>query len=513
MERGTLRLLVVTDRAQPDVVQQAIRAADAGWALAAVPTLPAALQWLAQHTADAVLLDAAALGSQSTAAIAQLRTHAPEVALLLIGAHDDDAAALAALRAGAQEYLTSQQLDSGGLRRTLLHAVERARTAAANRRLDADGDSLFHAFMNNSPAIAFMKDEGGRYVYVNELFEHLFQLSAAEVYARTDFDLWPLAIAQQLAANDRMALSTNRALGALETIPGPEGVLRHWLVFKFPIAGTTGQRLLAGMAIDITDRRQVEEELRTLNRELERRVQERTAELARSNAELEQFASVVSHDLQEPLRMVTSYTALLAKRYHGQLDADADEFIGYVVDGVARMRQLITDLLAYSRVNARGQQMTATGCESVLTRALENLAVAVAESNAQVSHDPLPTLDADATQLVQLFQNLIGNAIKFRSEQPPVIHISATLQDHHWLFAVRDNGIGISPQYGERIFEIFQRLHTRERYPGTGIGLAICKKIVERHGGRIWVESQLGSGSTFYFTLLERQALAARDAA
>ncbi len=241
---------------------------------------------------------------------------------------------------------------------------------------------------------------------------------------------------------------------------------------------------------DITERKGAEEKLKLT-----------LADLERSNKELEQFAYVASHDLQEPLRMVSSYTQLLARRYQGKLGADADEFIAYAVDGANRMQGLINDLLAYSRVGTRSKGFEPADCAAVLDQALANLKAAIEKSGAVVTHHRLPTVTADSQQLVQLFQNLIGNAIKFHVEQPPRIHVSAEQKGDEWVFAVRDNGIGIEPQYAERIFVIFQRLHAREEYPGTGIGLAICKKIVERRGGRIWVESQPGIGSTFYFTI------------
>jgi len=228
---------------------------------------------------------------------------------------------------------------------------------------------------------------------------------------------------------------------------------------------------------------------------------EKAAELERSNAELEQFAYVTSHDLQEPLRMVASFTQLLAKRYKGKLDSDADEFIGYTLDGVTRMHQLIKDLLVYSRVRTRGKEFEATDSSAVLVQVLADLKVAIEEAGATVTSTPLPLVMADSTQLGQLFQNLIGNALKFRSAELPRIHLSANCNGKEWIFSVSDNGMGIEPQYAERIFVIFQRLHGKDEYPGTGIGLAICKKIVERHGGRIWVESQPGRGSAFYFAL------------
>jgi PAS domain S-box-containing protein len=244
---------------------------------------------------------------------------------------------------------------------------------------------------------------------------------------------------------------------------------------------------------DITERKRTEGDL------------VKTAEdLKRSNDQLQQFAYVASHDLQEPLRMVASYTQLLAKRYQGRLDSDADEFIAYAVDGCSRMQGLIRDLLAYSRSGTEGKMISQISGETALKEALANLQVSIEESGATVTHDLLPDLATDDTQLVQVLQNLIGNAIKYRGVDVPLVHVSAKKSGgKEWIFSVRDNGLGIAPQYFERIFIIFQRLHGRQEFNGTGIGLAICKKVVERLGGRIWVESQIDKGSTFYFSLPE----------
>ncbi len=254
-------------------------------------------------------------------------------------------------------------------------------------------------------------------------------------------------------------------------------------------------------------RRALEEtRLRQEHAESEKELARKVEELARSNADLEQFAYVASHDLQEPLRMVASYTQLLAKRYTGRLDADADQFIAYAVDGANRMQSLIRDLLTYSRVGRAEKAMIETSSETALERALVNLQGAIKDSGAVVSQGPLPMVAADPSQLVQLFQNLVSNAIKYRGAEVPRIRISvADGSKQESVFSVADNGLGIAPQYFEKIFLMFQRLHGREEFPGTGIGLTISKKIVERHGGRIWVESEPGKGSVFHFTMSSKR--------
>jgi len=243
------------------------------------------------------------------------------------------------------------------------------------------------------------------------------------------------------------------------------------------------RQLIVAVARDVTDRKHEQ------------------AELARSNQELEMFAYVASHDLQEPLRSIAGFMELLRNRYHGQLDAKADEYITFAVDGAKRLQTLINGLLEYSRVSTRGKPLAEVDTATALVEALANLQSAILETGAVVTHDPMPVLHADAGQFARLLQNLLANALKFHSDQPPRIHISVRRQATAWEFSVRDNGIGIDPESFDRLFIIFQRLHTQKQYPGTGLGLAICKRIVERHGGRIWVESIPGRGTTFFFTI------------
>jgi len=353
-----------------------------------------------------------------------------------------------------------------------------------------ESEERYRSLFDNIPVGLYRSAPDGRLLDVNPAMVEMFSHPDRESLLRVN------AVDLHLDPEDRRRWQTTMAR---------EGVVRNyevrlrrrdgspiWILSSDRAVRDAEGKVLyyEGSLRDITARKEAEEALR-----------QALAELERSNRELEQFAYVVSHDLQEPLRMVASYAQLLARRYRGRLDPDADDFITFMVDGASRMQQMINDLLAYSRVHTRGRPFEPTDCQAALDRALANLQMAIQESGASITHAPLPTVMADASQLAQLFQNLIGNAIKFRSEAPPRIHIGAQRRDSEWLLSVHDNGIGIAPQYHERIFVIFQRLHSREEYPGTGIGLAICKRIVERHGGRIWVESEPGKGSTFYFTL------------
>jgi len=312
----------------------------------------------------------------------------------------------------------------------------------------------------------------------------------ADVTEQQGFIRGPLAKAAGLRGAFALpVLMGERVLGAIEFFSREARHPDRWLL---QITVSVGRQIGQLMA-----RREAEARLREAHDELELKARE----LERSNEELQQFAYVASHDLQEPLRMVSSYTQLLAKRYGERLDGDAKEFMEFIVDGAARMKQLIEDLLAYSRVGTRGREFLPTDSRAALQKALANLRMAQEASGAVVTHDPMPAVVADAGQLTQLFQNLVGNAMKFRGSAAPRIHVGAETREHVWVFTVKDNGIGLDTQYADRIFMMFQRLHNKSEYPGTGIGLAICKKIVERHGGRIWVESRPGEGSTFGFTI------------
>lgn len=336
--------------------------------------------------------------------------------------------------------------------------------------------------------VVMLADEDLRIIQVND--------AASEVYGYTREELLGMTLADlhDPGTRDRAREEAELAKREGSRVFEAKHVRRDGTLFDMEVSvraiESEGRTFLLSIKRDITERKRADEELRA-----------RSEDLARSNAELEKFAYIASHDLQEPLRMVSSYTQLLQRRYQGRLDSDADEFIAYAVDGANRMQTLIKDLLAYSRVGTQGAPFSPTDLEMVFGDVLRALEQMIAEAGATVTHDPLPVVSCDPTQIGRVFQNLIANAIKFRRDESPKVHVSAREADGEWVFSVADNGIGVDPEYFDRIFVIFQRLRSRADYPGTGMGLAICKRIIDRHGGRIWVESAPGVGSTFYFTL------------
>ncbi|MGC2671535.1 MAG: PAS domain S-box protein [Candidatus Acidiferrum sp.] len=364
---------------------------------------------------------------------------------------------------------------------------------AAEKHL-AQMEGRYRGLLEAAPDAMVVVNQGGEIVLLNVQAEKQFGYSRDELVGQKVTNIIPEGFAERLVSD---ALRSVEEALAQQIGTGIELIARRKNGSEFPIEIMlspleSAEGILVTAAIrDITTRKKAEANL--LNK---------VEELNRSNEELGQFAYIASHDLQEPLRMVASYTQLLSRRYKGKLDSDADEFIAFAVDGAGRMQRLIQDLLAYSRVGTKGQELLATSSEEALQQALINLRGAIAERGALVTHDPLPNVLADEMQLVQLFQNLVGNAIKYQSSGIPKVHITAAQNgSQKWTFSVKDNGLGIDPQYFEKIFGMFQRLHKREEFAGTGIGLAICKKIVERHGGNISVESEPGHGSTFRFAL------------
>lgn len=384
---------------------------------------------------------------------------------------------------------TPDGLSDDDIPQQTIHNLEQRVKERTKALQQAEG--ALRAFMDAIPESAFLIGPDGRILSANSTFARVLEIPVDDLPGRNLYDLLEESSAETMRQYTRQVITSG--------VPTRFTNLRAARIIDnlvYPVFDGDGQVSgLAVMGFDITERITAEEALA-----------QKARELARSNADLEQFAYVASHDLQEPLRMVSSFTQLLAERYRGKLDEKADQYIRFAVDGAGYMQSLIDDMLSYSRVTTRAKPFRLTDLNLVLEKAKANLRVSIAESNASIIADPLPTLEADENQLIQLFQNLIGNAIKFRSVADPSIEISCRQEHKEWVFSIKDNGIGIDPRYFERIFIIFQRLHAKSSpYPGTGIGLAICKKVVEHHNGQIWVESTVGHGAYFYFSLPIRQ--------
>jgi PAS domain S-box-containing protein len=390
----------------------------------------------------------------------------------------------------------------------MLQDVESSRAKAAlAERLARDQAARTQAILDGASDAIITISSAGEIESFNTAAEHIFGYAADEVVGRNVNVLMPSPYHEEHDGYLHYYLTTgiSKIIGIGREVLG---LRKDGSQFPMHLAISDvklgDRRLFTGIVRDISDLKQAMQQLTAANDELARRseqIERFNLDLSRSNEELKQFAYVASHDLQEPLRKITAFCQMLRDDYGDKLDDDARTYIQYAVDGALRMRTLIQDLLAFSRVETQGKPLEPTDADDACNEAVENLAMAIHEAAAEVTRDPLPMVQADRAQLVRLFQNLIGNAIKYRAQELPRIHISVEESGGQWLFRVRDNGIGIDPQYHERVFVIFQRLHGREEYSGTGIGLAVCKRIVERAGGRIWVESRAGEGSVFCFTL------------
>lgn len=377
-------------------------------------------------------------------------------------------------------------------------------------------EEKFRATVESAPLAMIMIDRDGRIVLVNAEAARLFAYDRQELLGQSVEQLVPARFHSHhpdLRA-DFLHNPQARRMGAGRDLYGvrKDGTEFPVEIGLNPIEIERGIFVLSAI-VDITERKQMEQALRNMNEELEQRVASRTAELAnsnealeRSNLELQQFAYIASHDLQAPLRGISGFVQLLQQEYGGKIDERADEWIRRAVENTHYMQTLIQDLLSYSQVDSRSAPFTAVNCSKIFDEVAAMLEASIQDVKAQVTRDALPTLIGDRSQLAQLFLNLVGNGLKYHGDKAPCIHVSAEVRDNEWLFSVRDNGIGIAAKYHDRIFDIFGRLHTRQAYPGTGIGLAVCRRVVHRHGGRIWVESIPGEGSTFYFTIPERSS-------
>jgi PAS domain S-box-containing protein len=372
---------------------------------------------------------------------------------------------------------------------------------------EAHNSNLFvNAIYENIPNMVFVK--GGdelRYRSINKAGEDLIGFTREELLGKCDHDFFPKEEADFFRAKDKEVFATILPVIAEEQITTTTHGVRWLRTKKIGVRDEHGNHLyMIGISEDITELKEKQEQLNHYNSELEKKIEQRTKELTDSNKELEQFAYVASHDLQEPLRMVSSFLQLLTKRYNDQLDDAGRQYINFAVDGSERMKVLINDLLMLSRVGTTADETVSVDCNGAVQDVLKIYEQQISEDGAVVEVSHLPVIKAIKTQVEQLFQNLVGNALKYRGTEAPVISVGCSEEGSRWKFYVKDNGIGIDKKFYDKVFIIFQRLHGKNEYSGTGIGLAICKKIVEKHGGKIWIESEMGKGSTFYFTFPRR---------
>mgnify|MGYP003384631033 CR=1 FL=1 len=499
-----MRVLVVEDsftQAQIHQMNLLRRGFEVEW----VTSLHEVITRLRQPGIDVVLLDLSLPDSRGIDTFFRVRSEADGMPIVVMSALDDEAVALEAMHGGAQDYLIKGEASNDTLVRCLRYAFERGRVEQQLR----DSEKRLRLIIENSYDAFIAFDASGEIKGWNMQAENTFGWQSEEILGA---QLANTIIPQRfLAAHKRdmfnlMTRGTGKLLNrrAEMQLMRKDGREIPVEIALFSIRVDDSTERYCAFLHDISARRDMEQRHKEWNDELEGRVQERTEELRRSNAELHQFAKVASHDLQEPIRAIQGYAQLLAKRYKDKLDTDANEFIDFILDGCNRMVKLIQAVLQHAAIGTSDiKAVQFVDCRLVLEEALANLRAAIEESGTRVIVGEMPTAVANRTEMVQLFQNLIGNAIKYRQpNRNHEIHVSCEANVHEWVFSVRDNGIGIDPRYTDKIFDMFARLHGKTQYSGTGIGLAICKKIVETHGGRIWVESELGNGSIFLFTIL-----------
>ncbi len=459
--------------------------------------LTSGLKMIGSKGIDVLLLDISFCDVPELLTISEVQVQIPTLPIIILSEQDDEELALKCIQRGADDYLVKERLNVNLLERSIRYAFERKTT---RKVLENMNQELAERVKELNCLYAISEAIEGQDVLKEEVLEIVVDLIptgwqypeiACSRITLDNLEIKTQNFKETIWKQSSDIIVQGKRMGKVdvcyleekpECFEGPFQNEERTLIFII------AERL--GEAIEI---KKANEALRQTNEAFKM-----------SNRELENFAYIISHDLKEPLRMITTYLQFLELRYKGKLDSDADEFIGFAVDGATRMHALIDDLLTYSRVATLGKVFEPVDSKEVFDLALENLQVAIKESNALITHDPLPTVFADDIQVGQLYQNLIGNAIKFHGDKPPRVHVSAEQKENEWLFSVRDNGIGIDSKYAENIFLAFQRLHKKSEYPGTGLGLAISKKIVERFGGRIWVESGPNRGSTFYFTIPKR---------
>jgi PAS domain S-box-containing protein len=515
VKEGKIRILLIEDNPGDVRLIQEMLKENSGiqFKLGHCDNLSTGLQKLQKENFDILLLDLGLPDSKGLDTLKKVSDQVKEIPIVVLTSLDDKEVGIEAVQEGAQDYLIKGQIGGNLLVPVIQYAIERKKIekalSAAKRQLEYVIDS--------SPAVTYICEASRNYCakWISKNVSQ--QVGYTEQDFLSDPDFW----INHIHPEDRgYVLADLRDVIKKDCFRHEYRFLHkdgdyRWMHDEVRVSRDDyGKPVeLIGSWYDITERKRTEDELRKYREHLEDLVKERTAELkktadelARSNADLKEFAYVVSHDLKEPLQAMRGFLMLLEKSYKDKLDEEANKLVKYTIDSARRMQELIKDLLEYSRVGTKkSKEFKPTDCSLILNKVISNLQSAIEESGAKVTNTILPTVMADAMQLSSLFQNLVGNAIKFRGAEAPKIHISARRRGDEWLFSVRDNGIGIDPKFTDSIFAVFQRLHSSDEYPGTGIGLAICKKIVERHGGRIWVESQPGKGATFYFTIPEKQ--------